>query len=149
MSVEITVRVLKPHDIGAIVAIDEKVTGGSRPEYYQHKLAVADLRDAQINASLVAEAEGRVVGFLMGTLSFGEFGIPETYAVIDALGVDPSYQNLGVGGALFDQFRSNMRAAQVSKVYTVVDWADFGLVKFFGKMDFVPSRRLNLEWRVY
>lgn len=148
MSLKITVRVLKPQDIDAIVGIDEEVTGIARPEYYAHKLQLSDLRDAQINASLVAEADGRVVGFLMGTVSFGEFGIPETSAVIDTLGVAPEYQDRGVGGALFDQFRANMRAAHVDKVYTLVDWKDFGLLKFLGNMGFGPSRRLSLEWPV-
>ncbi|MBI5018101.1 MAG: GNAT family N-acetyltransferase [Deltaproteobacteria bacterium] len=145
MSLEITVRVLRPTDLEAVVAIDEKITGNSRPEYYRHKLDVANLHDAQINASLVAEAEGRVVGFLIGTLFFGEFGIPETSALVDSLGVDLGYQDRGVGAALFDQFRSNMKAAQVDRIYTLVEWKDFGLLKFFGNMGFLPSRRLSLE----
>jgi N-acetylglutamate synthase-like GNAT family acetyltransferase len=148
MSVEIRVRVLKPEDLDAIVAIDRKVTGKERPDYYRHKLDVANLPEAQINASLVAEADGKVVGFLMGTLFFGEFGIPETSALIDTLGVDPECQDRGIAGTLFDQFRSNMRAAQVSKVYTMVDWNDFRLLKFFGHMGFVPSQRLSLDCQI-
>lgn len=145
MSVNVVVRVLKPQDLDAIVAIDAKITGAAHPEYYRHKLAVSGLRDAQINASLVAEVDGRVAGFLMGTLFFGEFGIPQTSAVVEALGVDPAFQDRGVGGALFDQFRANMKAAQVERIYTLVDWKDFGLLKFFGHMGFGPSRRLSLE----
>ena len=148
MSVSVTVRVLKPEDLDAIVAIDEKITGEPRAEYYRHKLQVASLHDAQINASLVAEAEGRVVGFLMGTLFFGEFGIPDSSAVVDTLGVDPEFQDRGIGSALFDQFRTNMRAAGVEKIYTLVDWKDFGLLKFFGNMGFGPSQRLSLEYPV-
>lgn len=149
MSVEICVRVLRPDDLAAIVDIDRKVNGTARQEYYEHKLAVANLREAQINASLVAEADGKVVGFLMGTLFFGEFGIPETSASIDTVGVDPDCQDRGIAGTLFDQFRSNMRAAQVSKVYTMVDWNDFGLLKFFGNMGFVPSQRLSLDCPIF
>lgn len=145
MSLEIAVRLLRPGDLDAIVAIDEKITGTARPDYYRHKLDVTNLHDAQINASLVAETEGKVVGFLMGNLFFGEFGIPESSAVIDTLGVDPDCQDYGVGGALFDQFRTNMKAARVEKVYTLVDWNDFRLLKFFGNMGFGPSQRLNLE----
>ncbi len=145
MSLELSVRVMRTHDLDAIVAIDEKITGTSRPEYYRQKMAVVNLHGAQINASLVAEADGAVVGFLMGTLFFGEFGIPETSAVVDTLGVDVAYQDRGVGGALFDQFLTNMRAAQVEKIYTLVDWKDFGLLKFFGNMGFLPSQRLSLE----
>lgn len=149
MSVTVTVRVMKTADLDAIVTIDQKISGHERREYYQHRLEAADLNDAQINASLVAEADGKVIGFLMGTLYFGEFGIPETSAVVDTLGVDPDCQDRGAGGALFDQFRSNMKAAQVDKIYTLVDWKDFGLIKFLGNQGFVPSQRLSLECPVF
>ncbi|WP_025323411.1 GNAT family N-acetyltransferase [Deferrisoma camini] len=145
MSLSVIVRVMKPEDLDAVVAIDEKITGTLREEYYRYRFKVATLNDTQINASLVAEADGRVVGFLMGTLFSGEFGIPESSAVVDTLGVDPEFQDRGVGGALFDQFRTNMKAAGVERIYTLVDWKDFGLLKFFGNMGFVPSQRLSLE----
>jgi predicted N-acetyltransferase YhbS len=148
MGVSVVVRVFRPQDIDAIVAIDAKITGAARPEYYRHKLEVAGLRDAQINASLVAEVDGKAAGFLMGTIFFGEFGIPESSAVVDTLGVAPEFQDHGVGGALFDQFRANMKVAQVERIYTLVDWKDFGLLKFFGNMGFVPSQRVSLEFPV-
>lgn len=145
MGVEAVVRVMKPQDLGAVAAIDEKITGTARPEYYRYRLEVSTQFGAQLNASLVAEVDGTVVGFLMGTLFFGEFGIPETSAVVDTLGVDPAFQNHGLGSALFDQFRANMKVAKVEKIHTIVDWKEFGLLKFFGNMGFVPSRRLSLE----
>ena len=148
MSMEVTVRILRPDDLDAIVAIDEKITGTSRPEYYQNKIALAELHDAQINASLVAEAGGKVIGFLMGTLVFGEFGIPDASAVIDTLGVDPDCQDRGAGGLLFDQFTTNMRVAQVERIYTMVDWKDVNLMKFFSNMNLVPSQRLSLELKL-
>lgn len=145
MSKPVTVRPLRPQDLAAVVAIDAKVAGRSRARYYEEHHALGAGSGAQINASLVAEVDGVVVGFLMGTLSFGDFCIPDTAAVVDTLGVDPDCQDRGVGGALFEQFRANMRAAGVERIYTLVDWADFGLLKFFGKMGFGPSQRLSLE----
>jgi predicted N-acetyltransferase YhbS len=145
MSLEVTIRLLRPDDLDAVVAIDEKITGAARPQYYRLKLDSAGAHDAQISTSLVAEADGKVVGFLMGTLFFGEFGIPESSAVVDTLGVDPGCQDRGAGGALFDQFLANMKVAGVEKIYTLVDWKDFGLLKFFGNMGFVPSQKLSLE----
>lgn len=148
MSLKPSIRVMKATDVDALAAIDAKITGTARPEYYAHKLELANLHDAQINASLVAEAEGRAIGFLLGTLFLGEFGVPEASAIIDTVGVDPAYQDRGVGGALVEQFRSNMRAAGVEKVYTLVDWTDLGLLKFFAHAGFTPSQRLNLELEV-
>lgn len=148
MSVEVTVRLLRPEDHSALVALDEKITGRCRPEYYRHKIEAASERDVQLNTSLVAVADGVVVGFLMGTLFFGEFGIPESSAVIDTVGVDPAYRDRGVGSALFEQFFANMRVASVESVYTLVDWEEFGLLKFFGRMGFAPSRKLSLGRKI-
>jgi N-acetylglutamate synthase-like GNAT family acetyltransferase len=142
------IRLMKPADLDALVAIDAKITGTARPEYYAHKVDLANLQDAQINASLIAEVGGGVVGFLLGTLFLGEFGIPEASAVIDTIGVDPAWQDRGVGSSLIDQFRSNMRAARVEKIYTLVDWTEVGLLKFFANAGFNPSQRLNLEFQV-
>lgn len=148
MSVEVTIRLLKPEDMEALVSIDQKITGERRAEYYRDKIAASAAHDAQLNTSLVATIDGRVVGFLMGTLFFGEFGIPASSAVVDTIGVDPAYQDRGVGSALFDQFLANMRAALVSRVYTMVDWKEMGLLKFFGNMGFEPSRRISLECKL-
>ncbi len=145
MSKPVTVRLLKPQDLPAVVAIDAKITGRSRAEHYEQHHALASRTGAQINASLVAELDGELVGFLLGTLSFGDFCIPDTSAVVDTLGVDPDCQDRGVGGALFEQFRANMRVAGVERIYTLVDWKDFGLLKFFARMGFGPSHRLSLE----
>ena len=50
--------------------------------------------------SLVAELEGRVVGFILGDISGWEFGVPETIGWIDTIGVEPAYQKKGLATAL-------------------------------------------------
>ena len=61
----------------------------------------------------------------------------------------PGDSGLGAkADALIDQFRSNMRAAGVEKVYTLVDWTDLGLLNFFAHAGFNPSQRLSLEFQV-
>jgi len=82
---------------------------------------------------------------MMGDVYFGEFGIPDTSATIDALGVDPALQNRGIASELLDQFVMNMKAAGVNKIYTLVNWDDFALEHFFASHKFVPSKRINLE----
>lgn len=146
MSMLVSVRLLRADDLEALISLDGMITGMNRPEFYRQKIKYALADGAELNCSLVAEADGRVVGFLMATLFFGEFCIPEAHAVVDSVAVDPAYRDRGVGGALFDQFLSNMRVARVEKVYTLVDWDQFGLLKFFGHMGFEPSRKLSLEY---
>jgi predicted N-acetyltransferase YhbS len=141
-------RVLKMADLEAIVAIDEKVTKQNRREYYERKISTITDPARSINSSIVAEVDGKVVGFIMGDVYFGEFGIPETSATIDTLGVDPGLQNKGLASELLDQFMMNMKVAGVNKVYTLVNWDDFALEKFFSRHKFVPSKRINLEFQM-
>jgi N-acetylglutamate synthase-like GNAT family acetyltransferase len=138
-------RVMKRDDLDAVVAIDTLVSKQQRREYYQRKIESVVSNPNNINTSLVAELDGRIVGFIMGDVYFGEFGIPETSATIDTIGVHPDYQNRGVAHDLMDQFLTNMKAVGVGKVYTLVNWDDFSLEKFFSRHKFQPSKRINLE----
>ena len=145
MADERVMRVLKKSDLDAIVAIDEKATKQNRREYYERKIASITDPTRSINSSIVAEVNGKVAGFIMGDVFFGEFGIPETTATIDSLGVDPGLRNKGLASDLLDQFMMNMKVAGVNKVYTLVNWDDFALEKFFSRHKFTPSKRINLE----
>ena len=51
---------VEPSDLDAIVAIDEKLSGQTRKEYWQRRLDIAALRPPWM--SLVAETDGRLVG---------------------------------------------------------------------------------------
>ena len=148
MAAERIMRVLKKGELEGIVAIDTKITNQNRREYYARKIDTITDPERSINTSIVAELDGKVVGFIMGDVYFGEFGIPETSATIDTLGVDPSIQNKGLASELLDQFMMNMKAAGVNKVYTLVNWDDFALEKFFSRHKFVPSKRINLEFQM-
>src|SRR5574337_19293 len=138
-------RVLKWSDMGAVVAIDKTASKEERREYYQRKIEAILDPTHEINTSIVCEVDGKVVGFVMGDIYFGEFGIPEASATIDTLGVHPEFQKHGVASEMLDQFLMNMKAAGVNKVYTLVNWDDFALEKFFSRNKFVPSKRINLE----
>lgn len=138
-------RVMKRDDLDAVVAIDEMVSKQERRQYYERKLESVTSNPYNINTSLVAEADGKVVGFVMGDVYFGEYGIPETSATIDTIGVHPGFQNRGVAHDLMDQFLTNMKAVGVRRIYTLVNWDDFSLERFFASHKFQPSKRVNLE----
>ena len=141
-------RVLRQGDLDAIVAIDAFASKEPRREYYERKIAGILNRNANINTSIVCEVEGKVVGFVMGYVFFGEFGISDATATIDTLGVHPDFRKHGVAAEMLDQFMMNMKAASVKKVYTLVNWSDFALEKFFSRNKFVPSKRINLEYEL-
>jgi N-acetylglutamate synthase-like GNAT family acetyltransferase len=138
-------RVLRQSDLDAIVAIDAFASKEPRREYYERKIAGILNKHANINTSIVCEIDGKVVGFIMGYVFFGEFGITDATATIDTLGVHPDSRKHGVAAEMLETFLMNMKAAGVKKVYTLVNWDDFGLEKFFAMNRFVPSKRINLE----
>lgn len=147
-SPEIEVRLLRREDFDAVVRIDESVFGTSRPEYYEKRFSAALDAADHLVISLVAEWDGRVVGFIMGDLYLGEFGIPETTASVDTIGVDPEFQHHGVGRVLMEDFARNARVAGVKKIYTRVLWNDLALIRFFDSVGFIPGRMINLELAV-
>jgi len=138
------IRVMGEQDLDSIVAIDAMYFGRERPGYYQEKLTSAT-KGAGINSSLVAELDGKVVAFMIGALYTGEFGIPETTATLDTVGVHPMAAGKGVAGKLLEQFTDQMRKLGVSTIHTLVDWNDRNLMLFFQRSGFVPSKRLSLE----
>ncbi len=142
----IKIRLMKANDFDAVVSIDEKVWKASRPEYYQLKFEKLVHSKDYVPTSLVAEEEdGTVVGFVMGELYIGEYGISQEKATLDTIGVDPSYQHKGIGEKLINEFMDHLRALGVRKISTLVDWNDSRLIHFFSANQFSPSRTINLE----
>jgi len=142
----IKIRLMKTEDFDAVVGIDEKVLKASRPEYYEMKFEKLFQSKDYIPASLVAEEEdGTVVGFVMGELFLGEYGIFQEEATLDTIGVDPDCQHRGIGKLLIDEFLDHLRELGVQKIHTLVDWSDAKLMQFFRANQFIPSKTINLE----
>jgi len=143
----IKIRLMKSDDFDAVVGIDEKVLKAARPEYYELKFERLYKSKEYLPTSLVAEKEdGTVVGFVMGELYMGEYGISQEGATLDSIGVDPYYQNKGVGEQLINEFIDHLRDLGVQKLNTLVDRNDANLMHFFGANQFTPSKTIiNLE----
>lgn len=140
----IPVRSLRESDLKALIAIDRRITGRDRSGYFERKLGEA-LHESDVRVSLVAEADGRPVGFIMARVDLGEFGRIEAAAVMDTIGVDPDYAGHGVGRALLSQLLANLATLRVDKVLTEVDWADRELMAYLDRCGFRPSGRLSFD----
>ncbi|MCW4030926.1 MAG: GNAT family N-acetyltransferase [Candidatus Bathyarchaeota archaeon] len=159
---EVNIRLLNENDLDAVVKIDIKVLGRERREYWKRKMAYADIYP---RPALVAELNGKVVGFIMGYVSGWEFGVPDTIGWIDTLGVDPAYQRRGIGRALFNALIENFkhtgrektpgvegtvkpRIEGVNVVYTLANWNDWDLMQFYHAMGFRKGEMLNLKLKI-
>jgi len=147
-TIKTNIRSLRQDDFDAVVAIDEKVFQHSRSEYFQDKFARALDEKNQSVISLVAEVEGRVSGFVMCELFGGEYGILETEATLDTIGIHPDYQLKGVGRQLMDELTAHLKKTGVIKLSSLAGWNDFQLVRFFSATGFKPSETINLELRL-
>jgi len=138
---DIKIRLMVASDLEEAIRIDEKVLNASRREFYEHKFELLFASGEYLPTSLVAVDEnGKVVGFIIGELYRGEFGISNTGAFVDTVGVDPAYQQLGIGKMLMDEFIKHLKELGVKKIHTLVDKTFVGLTKYFGSNGFSPSR---------
>jgi GNAT superfamily N-acetyltransferase len=141
---DVTVRPLEASDIQAIVAIDEKLSGQTRKDYWRRRLEIASLRPPWM--SVVAETDGRLVGFLFGWVGESEFGIPQPTGWIDLIGVDRPYRGRGVARALLDRFvESGRELRALGRVATLVDLGQGDVREFFLRQGFRPGRMVQLE----
>lgn len=143
---DVEIRVMRESDVAPVTEIDYKVFGTKRPDYYERKVAeVLDEESGRLVTSLVAEVGGKVAGFVMGSVYLGEFGIPETIAYLDTIGVDPDHQRQGIAAYLLDEFKTTVQKAGAKKVHTLVNWSDTDLLGFFANRGFVAANTLNLK----
>ena len=93
----ISVRALKKEDAEEIIRIHAAITKG--PVESDFKRVIEEHVQRGGNTSLVAEIQGRVVGYMITYILSGGFGI-EKSAWIALLGVDPKYMGRGIGKRL-------------------------------------------------
>jgi predicted N-acetyltransferase YhbS len=142
----IKIRLMRADDFDAVTGIDEKVFKAPRLEYYKLKFEKLVQSKDYVPTSLVAEEEdGAVVGFVMGELFIGEYGISQEKATLDTIGVDPDHQQKGIGEQLIKEFMDHLRTLGVRRINTLVDWNDSRLIHFFSANRFSPSKTINLE----
>jgi ribosomal protein S18 acetylase RimI-like enzyme len=128
------VRSLTELDLDGIVRIAERTRGRYEPDLWEDRVTYY-LRRAP-EGSVVAELDGEVVGFMLGDVRSGEFGIEEKSGWIEVLGVDPDAAGKGVGRALADEMLERFRKAGVTKVRTMVDSSMPDVEAFFSRLGF-------------
>jgi ribosomal protein S18 acetylase RimI-like enzyme len=137
------VRPLDELDIDAITDIDEKIGGRYRPEVWETRIGYYLRRDPE--SSVVAEADGRVVGFMLGEVRSGEFGLDEPTGWIEVLGVDPAHRGQAIGRRMAEAMFGHFRELGARHVRTLVDGEMEEIGRFFGSLGFAPSRLRPFE----
>ncbi|MFL6197127.1 MAG: GNAT family N-acetyltransferase [Thermoanaerobaculia bacterium] len=133
----IRIRPLDELDISGIVAIDEKISGRYRPEVWERRIGYYLRRDPE--ASIVAEIDGKVAGFMLGEVRSGEFGLDEPTGWIEVLGVDPAQRGKSLGRRMAEAILEHFRRQGAHSVRTLVDEEREDIHHFFTSLGFDPS----------
>lgn len=142
LSTDVLVRPANELDLDAITGIDEQIGGAYRPEVWERRLAYYLRRDP--DASVVAELAGKVVGFMLGEVRSGEFGLDEATGWVEVLGVDPSCRGLGIGQRLAEAMFAHFRRRDAAVVRTLVEAERGDLARFFASVGFEAGGLLPL-----
>jgi ribosomal protein S18 acetylase RimI-like enzyme len=134
----VAIRPAQTTDLEEISALDARLTGSNKPNYWQEMLAPE-------RHFLVAETDkGALAGFIAGEVRAWEFGQPAAGWVF-AIQIDPKLRQRGVGSALFDALVARFKEEGVTRVRTLVDRKDHLILSFFRAQGMVAGPSLQLD----
>jgi N-acetylglutamate synthase-like GNAT family acetyltransferase len=98
-----------------------------------------------VDTSYVAEIKGKVVGFMISYMTYGNFGA-DRCAWIAMVGVDPKWLGQGIGKRLAEEIFKVYKEKGVTEVFTSVRWDATDILSFFKTLGFERSNFINL-WK--
>jgi ribosomal protein S18 acetylase RimI-like enzyme len=144
----VTVRAVRRGDLDQVIAIDASVTGIEKRTYWQRvfrRYGVAARGEQRW--FLVALAEGRVAGFLIGEVRDWEFGSPPCGWVF-AIDIDPHARQAGIGTRLLATLSTSLRRAGVRKLRTLLSRENTLILSFFRSQGMTAAPMIPLEMDV-
>ena len=146
MAVALTIRRAVSDDGAALLPLATRLTEGVAPwrSAGDVEAAVVGWVEASLDAMsepdhavLVAEVEGRVIGFV--TLSAGRHWSGETDASIGELVVAPEAEGRGVGAALVEAVVEHARAAGYARISVSTGAANARALRLYRRLGFVDE----------
>jgi len=134
-------------DMPGVIALDEAVTGLRKPEYWREVFGRYGAARRGPGSFLVAEAAGRIEGFIVGEVRAWEFGSPPC-GWIFAVQVRAPRRVQGLGSRLFDAVCESFRAAGVDRVRTMLARDDTVIHAFFRSQGMTAGPFIQLEMRL-
>jgi GNAT superfamily N-acetyltransferase len=131
-------------DLDRIVAIDATVTGLEKRSYWQSLFRRYGVAGPAKRQFLVAETEGRVVGFVIGEVRDWEFG-SDSCGWVFGIDVDPGYRLQGVGARLLESICAGFRRAGVQRVRTLLSRDNTLILSFFRSQGMMAGPFIPLE----
>ena len=142
----VRIRRARSGDLAGVVALDARVTGLAKPDYWESMFRRygGRARDRFFFVAESAAAADRVLGFIVGEIRAWEFGSTPCGWVF-ALSVEPGVREEGVGEALLRHMSDGFRRAGVRKLRTMVRHRNHLLLSFFRSEGLKAGPYLQLE----
>jgi len=136
------IRNLKIGDSQDISRIQESITKEPSTIDY-HKVVQEEVKkDNSVN--VVAELDGKVVGFIITYILHGGFGL-EKSAWIGLFGVEPKYMGSGIGKRMAKEVFDELTKMNIKNIFTSVKWDSVDLLSFFKSLGFDRCNFINLK----
>ncbi|MGE5841014.1 MAG: GNAT family N-acetyltransferase [Deltaproteobacteria bacterium] len=133
---------MKAGDAEAVGKIDAAIEKSTLLDFKQ---IIPDEVKRKLDASYVAEVKGRVVGFMISYITYGNFGA-DRCAWIARFGVNPKMMGQGIGRSLAEEILRVYRERGITEVFTSVRWDATDILSFFKALGFERSDFINL-WK--
>ncbi|MCA8869572.1 MAG: GNAT family N-acetyltransferase [Rhodobacteraceae bacterium] len=141
---DITLRRIRQTDLASVVALDTRVTGHAKPEYWNDMYERFASRRADQRFFLVAEGDGKLHGYMAGEVRAWEFG-SEPCGWIFGFAVDPDSRLRGIGEALFQGIADEFRRVGITTMRTMVPRSSTLPMAFFRSEGMVAGPYIQLE----
>jgi ribosomal protein S18 acetylase RimI-like enzyme len=138
----VNIREAEPVDTEAVAALDARITGQAKPDYWRRAYTRYGTRPDRF--FLVAERDGHILGFIIGEIRAFEFGSTSSGWVF-AIGVDPQAREGGIGSRLFSAIAARMKTAGVKTVRTMLARDDALNMAFFRSQGMTGGPFIQLE----
>lgn len=139
----VTIRKATADDIDHVIRMDAEVSAMPKPDYWRQRFD-ASTQPGSPQHFLVADHDGRVVGFIIGEVRAWEFG-SQPCGWIFAIGVDTKVRLGRVGTQLFDAVCDRFRAAGVTKIRTMIARDAQLVMSFFRSQGLMAGPFIQLE----
>ncbi len=142
---QVKLREMNEDDIEEVLAIDRRITGYDRSATYAS--VPRSFLGGQLNMSVVAEADERVVGFVFGQmvkLPYEQLDI----ALLQTMGVDPDYRHLRVGQRLMQEFMECCKKQGLDSVRVIISAHDKKMLSFLDSLKFARGEVVEFVKRL-
>jgi ribosomal protein S18 acetylase RimI-like enzyme len=138
----VVIRRMRKEDANDISRIDAAIT--KMPAHVDFNRIVEEEVQRAVDASFVAEVNGKVVGFMISYVTSGNFGADKC-AWIAMFGVDPKLMGQGIGQKLADEIFKFHKSKGITDIFTSVRWDSTDILSFFKTLGFGRSNFINLH----